>query len=131
MERSVLTREIVSHWPAYLQWRAALIATLDPRLYTAEWLDEQVMSGRFILLANRDAAILASVQIYPTGLKEIQGELATGKRETIVSALIPCIEREAKAAGCSSALIQSRQGWIRVMRKFGYNLHQSSIRKAL
>jgi len=115
----------------YQAWRQAFHDMLDPRFYPASWLDAEIAAGRMMLMAVEDAAILFSVKVYPSGLKELQGEAACGNREAIVLTLIPAAERWAKSIGCESAVIQSREGWSRVMRKFGYSPYQTSIRKVL
>ena len=116
---------------AWLNWRDAFIAMLDPALYTAEWLDRQVASGEFLLFAASDAAILASLRRYPTGLTELEGQAATGNLSTIVRDLIPTAEQYARRIGCSHTSISSRPGWERAMKPHGYQVHQVTIRKAL
>jgi hypothetical protein len=118
-------------WNAYQRWRARFHAALDPALHTPAWLDGEVACGRLALFTAADSAIIASVKTYPTGLKEVQGELAVGKRAEIVGSLIPRCERWAQATGCRSAQISSREGWTKIMRSHGYNTYQTTIRKAL
>lgn len=116
-------------WAEYQKFRAAFHAVIDPDLYTPAWLDGEVATQRFILFTGQDSAILCSVKQYPTGLKELQGELAVGKLREIASVLIPIAEKWALMRGCKSASIQSREGWARVLKD--YNLYQTTIRKAL
>lgn len=116
------------HWP---KWREQFHAILDPALYTLAWLDGEVACGRMILFASANSAILCSIKVYPTGYREIQGEAATGKLFDIVEHLIPSAENWARAIGCQSAQIQSREGWVRQMKKRGYSHYQTTIRKAL
>lgn len=118
-------------WQDYLRWRSDFHDVLEPEFYTPDWLDGEVACGRMHLFCSEQSAILVSIKTYPTGLKEVHGEVAAGKLGDIVANLIPLIEIWARARGCSVATIQSREGWVRAMKRSGYNLHQSIIRKAL
>lgn len=114
---------------AYSDWREAFGAVLDARLHTIEWLDGQVQSGRALLWEADDAAMLAEVRFYPTGAKVIHGLVAAGSLDTIVGKLIPEAEEWAKAAGCIGAVIESREGWGRVLKGAGYRPYQIAVRK--
>lgn len=116
---------------SYADWRQAFIQVLDQRLYTPEWLDGMVRDGRAILWTAEDAAILAEVRFYPTGAREIHGLVAAGNIETIKGVLIPQAEEWARAAGCVSSVIESREGWVRSLRSSGYHLYQTAVRKEL
>jgi hypothetical protein len=114
-----------------MRWRLAFTALLDPALYPAHWLDEQVAIGEFILFTGAESAILTSIRTYPSGLREIHGQAAVGELREIVSALIPLAEQFGKQHGCVFASIASRPGWSRMMAPYGYETHQVEIRKAL
>lgn len=116
-------------WSNYLPWRDAFHAMLDPALYPAAWLDGEVACGRMLLFSTPDAAILASVKTYPSGLKELEGQAATGKLSDIVGNLIPASLRWAQSIGCKSAVIESRKGWVKMLPDF--KVHQTRIRKVL
>lgn len=131
MGRHDLASTMVSGWPEYLRFRDAFASVLDPAFYPLEWLDGEVACGRMLLLSAEHSAILFSVKTYPSGLKELQGELAVGNIRDIVSDLIPRAEAFGKEIGCSVAVIQSREGWKSAMRDHGYKLHQTAIRKFL
>lgn len=118
-------------WQAYLPWREAFYALLDPALYTPAWLDGEVACGRFHLFTGAHSAILCSLKSFPTGLKEIHGEAAVGKLGEISSHLIPQAETWAKSIGCRSASISSREGWAKVLNRQGYSIYQTTMRKAL
>lgn len=115
----------------YLRWRNDFVALLDPELYPAAWLDDQVASGEMVLFSGEKSAILCSVRVYPSGLKEVHGQAAVGELSSIVSTLIPLAESYAKSIGCRYASIASREGWSREMRQHGYTLYQTEIRKVL
>lgn len=118
-------------WQEYLRFRAAFADVLDPRFYPITWVDGEIACGRMILVSGEHSAILASVRKYPSGLLELHGEIAAGELREIVSVLIPLTEHIGKTIGCQTATIQSRPGWVKVMRDQGYELHQAEIRKAL
>lgn len=122
---------ISGEWAEYQRFRDRLAAEIDPALYTVQWLDLQVFTGTFRLFSDGDSAILFSIREYPTGLKEAHGEFAVGELNVIQASLIPQFEAFAKANGCSIAVIQSREGWVRQMKDKGYSKFQTAIRKVL
>lgn len=126
-----MAEPLVSGWADYLRFRDAFAGILDPATHPLWWLDRQIASGEMLLFASDDAAIIASIRTYPTGLMELEGQAATGNLATIVGDLISTAEQYARQVGCSLASISSRPGWERVMRQYGYELHQVTIRKAL
>lgn len=115
----------------WARFRDAFAGVVDQRFYPIEWLDDQVRSGNFVLLTQGESAILISVRTYPSGLRELHGECAVGKREVITDALIPIAIKFGQEIGCAFASISSRPGWDRVMRSKGWTVHQTTIRKAL
>lgn len=116
-------------WEEYCRFRAAFAQVIDPAYYPLEWLDGQVFTGKMRLFSTQNSAILTSIKCYPSGLKELHGEIATGELPEIVSVLIPHAEQYAREEGCAVAVISSREGWGKVMRD--YDLYQTSIRKVL
>lgn len=130
MERPVLTF-ILPDWAEYLRFRDDFAAILDPRFYTVDWLDMQVLTGTMRLFTAGDSAILASVRTYPTGAKELHAEAAAGELKVIETSLIPQFEAFGRSQGCEIAVVQSRAGWEKIMGRHGYEVHQVSIRKDL
>ena len=122
---------IIEQWREYQRFRSQFKEVLDPATHTIEWLDMMLWSGQFRLFTSEKSAILTSIKVYPTGIKELHGEIAIGNLGEIVRQLIPQAEAFARTQGCKIAVIQSREGWAKAMKRFGYNLHQTSIRKAL
>ena len=129
MAELVMTH-ICPDWAGYLRVRPALAELLDPRFYTVEWLDHQVITGAMHLFIDGDSCILASVKVYPTGAKELHAEAASGELK-VVTSLIPQFEEFGRSQGCIIAVVQSRAGWKKIMKKYGYELHQTSVRKAI
>lgn len=124
-------RPVLNRWNEYLRFRDGLVAVLDPELYNPEWLDMMVWSGQFMLFTTENCVILASIKVYPTGVKELHGELAFGNLRDIVHMAIPSAIDFARSQGCKIATISSREGWSRMLKKQGFNLHQTTIRKVL
>ncbi len=118
-------------WLEYLKWRDEFAKVIDPTYYTIQWLDGEVATGRATLFCNTDAAILFEIKRYPTGAKDIHGLLAAGKLDAIVNTLIPAACEAGRLAGCVGALVESREGWAKVLRTQGFKPHQTSVRKAL
>jgi hypothetical protein len=118
-------------WAQYLHFRPLLAQAVDERLYPLDWLDLEVAEGRALFWCTSDAAILAEIKTYPSGLYDLHGLLAAGNMRSIVGTLIPMAERWAAEVGCDGALIQSRAGWQRILGKSGYEPHQVSLRKSL
>lgn len=121
---------IVPDWAGYLRFRESIRAATDQSLYPIEWLDAQILTGRFRLWVGDHACIIAGIKVYPSGARDVEGIVAAGDASEI-ERLIPLAEQYGRETGCCGALIESRAGWARVMRKHGYREFQVSIRKAL
>lgn len=120
-----------SDWATYLRFRDQLAEALDPQRHTIEWLNGEVWSGRMIVIGNERACILCKIEVYPTGAMDFHGMLAAGDLETIAGELIPYAESYGKELGCIGGLIESRAGWVRMLKKTGWEIHQTTLRKAL
>lgn len=118
-------------WSEYQRFRSGFISILDPELYTESWLDGEVWSGRFRLFSHADSAILVSLKAYPTGVREMHVEAAVGELSQLIGPTILLAENWARSIGCRFARIESREGWSRVMKRKGYLLYQTAIRKEL
>lgn len=114
---------------AYSRFRDEFTGLLDERFYTADWLDCQIFNGAIRVLGNDRAAILFKFERYPTGWLELQGMAAAGDLATIKDELIPEAEALAKGMGCRSAIIESREAWVRLLPD--YKQHQVRIIKEL
>ena len=104
---------------------------LDPRFYTAKWLDEQILSGGMMFFADGESAVIFKVDVYPTGWRELRWFACTGDVAELTEKFPPVIEGFAKQVGCKSAKIQSREAWCRIMKGQGYELYQTIIEKDL
>jgi len=114
---------------AYQKWRPKFEAVMDPRMYSIGWLDGQVWSGRAWFWGNNKAGIVAELRHYPTGNFDIHGLVAAGDVVTVRDVLIPEAEAWAKSIGALGAIIESREGWLRVLKRSGYHPWQVSCRK--
>lgn len=117
--------------PGYGRFRSAFAAALDPQLHSIEWLDREILEGRALYWHTDTAAIVATLKHYPTGAKDIEGLIAAGELDDIVGVLIPQAEAWARESGCVGAIIQSREGWAKVLRRHGYEPFQTAVRKVL
>ena len=116
-------------WLEYLPYREALISILDERFYTAQWMDEQILSGNFKVFTGKQSCILAALKPYPTGALECHVMAATGELTELVSATIVSVEKWAQSLGCICCVIESREGWQKIMKSQGYEPYQIAIRK--
>lgn len=128
--------------PGYWQWREMFAEALDQRFHRIEHVDEMVCTGARVLainsrateaakfFTNGRAAALAEIRRYPTGAMDVHGLVAAGDVEAIVE-LIPTIEAWGEAMGCIGAVIESRPAWARIMKKHGYDVFQTAVRKEL
>jgi hypothetical protein len=114
----------------YEAWRTRFLEAVDTALYPPDWLDWLVGTGQARFWGNENAAIIAHIKTYPSGLMEVHGLLAAGEAGAIVE-LIPLAEAWGAENGCKRASIASRPGWVRVMESFGYAVHQVEIVKGL
>lgn len=111
-------------------FREQIHEAIDHRLYTMEWLESEVASGRIALLENDKAIIGVERRIYPTGVQELHGLFAAGALEGILE-LIDLACAAGREAGCTMATISSRPGWARVLKERGFALRQQEISKEL
>lgn len=116
---------------AYLDFRTQFAEVLDQRYYPLEWLAQRVLNGTVKVWATDDAALMTEIKDYPTGASDIHVLLAAGNIESIVGELREEAEDWAKAHGCLAALIESREGWAKALKPFGYETHQTTVRKEL
>lgn len=118
-------------WMDYLDWRDRFAAAMDPRFYPISYLDSLILDGSAHVWATPDAAIVAEIKDFPSGLRAVHGLMAAGDREIIVNELIPLAEAWGREKHCEVALIDSREGWGRVMKEYGYAPFQAAIVKDL
>jgi hypothetical protein len=114
----------------YLRFRDQFAEAMDARYYPIEWLDKQVFSGRVRCWAGKTAAITAEIRVYPTGAKAVHGLYAAGELLEILT-LIPLAEQWGRDNGCTSAFIDSREAWQRLLNPYGYAAYKVCVRKEI
>lgn len=120
---------ILPDWAGYQVHRNAIIEATDQTLYPIEWLDSQLLTGRFKLWIGDNACIVAAIKFYPSGLADVEGIVAAGDASEIIESLIPQAEQWGRDMGCAGAIIESRAGWQRALKPYGYEPHQVAVRK--
>lgn len=118
-------------WAGYLEHRAAFGEILDERYYTLPWLDQQVLGGQCRVWACDDAALITEIKEYPTGARDIHVLAAAGNMSRIVGELRSEAEEWARSIGCIGVLVESREGWGKALKPYGYSTHQTVVRKEL
>lgn len=115
----------------YADIRDSLAEGIDTRFYQIEYVDWLLNTGRAGIFFSDNAAIVVEIRTFPTGTQAVSGLVAAGSKQEIVEQLIPQAEAWGKANGCEIALIESRAGWEREMKKHGYERWQVSLAKGL
>lgn len=114
----------------YERWREGFAAALDDRLYGIDHVDRLVWCGRARLFANERAALLAEIKPYPAGACDVHVLVGAGELNALIG-LEPLLAAWGRKHGCLGVLIESREGWAKVMKKHGYETCQVSVRKEL
>jgi hypothetical protein len=122
---------MISDWAGYLRFREQFAAATDPEFYPGEWLDAQVAQGKAWPIIGENAAIVVEVRAYPGGAAAVHGLVAAGDMVEIVNELIPAAEQWGRSKGCKYGLIESREGWSKVLKDHGWRTHQQSLLKEL
>jgi hypothetical protein len=116
---------------AYAKWRSDFESVMDPALYTINWLDREVWSGRAMFDCTEKSAIVTEWRHYPTGAFDLHGLVAAGDLKDISDTLIPRAVERARLLGASGAIVESREGWAKVLREQGFEPYQTAVRKVL
>jgi hypothetical protein len=121
----------MNDYSGYLHWRPEFLKVIDQRLYPVVWIDSLVLSGAATFLQTDKAALLIEAKEYPSGARDVHALVAAGDLGDIVNVLRPAAEAWGVANGCVGALVESREGWARALREFGYAPWQATVRKEL
>ena len=132
-----MTHDPKKHYPlfdrdrslSYQRWRPEFALAMDPRFFTVLQVDALLTQHQAGFWYSENAAVVAQVRDYPGGERVIHGMVAAGKLEEIVGQLIPTVEEWAAGIGCTSAVIESREGWARSLKPSGYGPHQVAVIK--
>jgi hypothetical protein len=115
---------------SYAEFRDRFAEGIDPRFYTIEYLDWLLSSGQAKIWFADDAAVIAEIKTFPTGAKALDFLVVAGDVEQIVG-LNPEIEEWGRMNGCAYGIIESRDGWQKIMKSHGYTPFQLSLVKEL
>lgn len=96
-------------WP-WLERAIAVYGETD----TVETLWSKIARGECNLWTTPNAAVLSSIEVYSTGMKELRCWLAGGDLAEI-QAIEPAIAYYGKENGCSLMAISGRRGWLRAL----------------
>jgi hypothetical protein len=116
-------------WCDYLPWRAEFEKALDPRFYRIEHLDAVINEGQARIFTCPKATLIVELRHYPTGAFDGHVLIAAGDPEQVVATLRPRAEAWLRAIGAAGALVESRPGWARLLKRHGYSAHQLVVRK--
>ena len=122
---------IVPDWAAYQQFRPQIAEALDPAFYPIDYVDQLLLTGRAQLFCSDHAAMIAELRQCPGGARVVHCLVAAGRMEEITDILRPAVEAWGARQGCTLALVESRAGWMKILKKHGYEIHQFSVRKEL
>jgi hypothetical protein len=115
----------------YAHFRPAFAEALDPRLYNIEHLDRILQERWATIFFSANGAIVAGIKTFPTGARALEIVIATGPQAELVDELYPQVETWGRQHGCSIAIIESRPGWAKVMKRQCFETFQVSIIKEL
>lgn len=116
---------------SFADFRDAFADVMDPEFYPIQYLDDAIANGWIALLEEDQSAVCVEIKYYPSGRKDVHGLVAVGDMDVIINTLIPRAEQWGRERGCTGAIIESREGWLRALKPYGYDMHQVAIRKAL
>jgi hypothetical protein len=116
---------------AYALWRGEFAKAMDDRFYDLDYLDGLIEARRAHLITADDAAVIFEFKLFPTGNTALHFLVAAGNIETIIGTLRPEAERIGRDLGCIAAIVDSRGGWARALREYGYSPFQTAIAKEL
>lgn len=115
----------------YLTFRPAFADAMDTRLYDIEYLDRLISTGSALFLQSGESAIVFRIKQFPTGIKAVECIVAAGDKTELTGTLWPTAEDWGRQNGCSIGFVESRPGWARVLKPYGYSVSQVSIIKDL
>ena len=115
----------------YARFRKRLAQALEPQFHPIEYLDGLLERGEAIAFANDDAILICELLNYPGGARVINVLIAAGKKADIIGSLREQAEEWARGVGCTHALVESRAGWAKALKQFGYEPYQVTVRKEL
>jgi hypothetical protein len=114
----------------WAKWRERIAEAMDLAFDTMEGLEQMVLQGRLQFWPGREAAVITEIYTYAGGEKVIQAKWAAGDVAEILE-MVPGIEAFGRMHGCTTALVEGREGWVRPLKPLGYSRWSVTLRKAL
>lgn len=128
---SLVAPDAVSPMAAqWAKWRQPLAEAMDLAFDTMEGLEQMVFQGRLQFWPGRGAAVITEIYTYAGGEKVIQAKWAAGDVAEIME-MVPGIEAFGRMQGCTTALVEGREGWVRPLKPLGYSRWSVTLRKRL
>jgi hypothetical protein len=118
-------------WSGYLRFRPQIAEALDPAFYPIEYVDSLLLTGQAQIFLSEHAAMVAELKQYPGGARVAHCLVAAGRMEEITDVIRPRVEAWGRANGCTKAIVESRAGWMKVLKPHGYEIFQVSVMKEL
>lgn len=87
------------------------------RTHEKEHVWKIVIEGGAQLWTSANAAMLTTIEVYPTGLRELRGWLAGGEMAEIQK-IEPIAAEWAKTQKCQIATVAGRKGWMRAFNGY-------------
>lgn len=119
------------NWPAYQKFRPQLAEALGPDFYPITYVDDLLLAGRAQLFFSDHAAMVAEIKDYPGGARVVHCLVAAGRMNEIVDTIRPEVEGWGLRNGARQAIVESRCGWMKVLKPHGYEPHQVAVIKSL
>lgn len=94
-------------WP----WLKKAIAAYGPT-HRKRHVWRRIETEAAQLWTNEHSAIVTTIDVWPSGFKELTGWLSAGDLNGVLE-LRPVIEAWAKAKGCDRVSLSGRHGWVR------------------
>jgi hypothetical protein len=120
---------IAPDWAGYQRFRPMIEEALAPDFYPIAYVDQLLLSGQAQVFLSDHAAMVAELKQYPGGARVVHCLVAAGRIDEIVDVLRPEVEAWGLRHGCGRALVESRAGWMRVLKPHGYDIFQISVMK--
>ena len=117
---------MIEHFERCRPW---LVEALEGSFFTIEDVARALADNRAQLWPGKNAVIVTEIQTYPNE-RVIQVWLAGGDMQEIMQ-MAAGLESWARLNGCSSVLVEGRQGWARVLKEQGYEPYSYTAVKRL
>jgi hypothetical protein len=101
----------IEHFERVWPWLAAALEHAG-KTHRKEDLRRCIEEGVCQLHPLRNGAMVTTIQVHPSGLKDANWWLAGGNLQEIVE-VMPLLEVWLRSEGCTRAVVSGRQGWLK------------------